>query len=130
MEEQKQNNIRIHVIYCLILAVAVVLGAAGWRLLDNMHSERESKLEREFAKSEARVEAIEKEKAAEKHFSDSVLMQNAAQAAVIKYQKNNPLIIQQKYEKVSHNVAALDNDQSIVFYANRLRQSRDKNSNR
>lgn len=82
-----------------------------------------SELEKDKARAEERIKMYEQSDKEQHRISDSLKANTEALQAVIEYQKKNPQIIREKYEKVRDNIHLLNADQSIGYLTNRLSQA-------
>lgn len=77
-------------------------------------------------RSEERIKEYQKDAKLQEHYTDSVKESNTAMKAVIEYQKDNPKIIEKKYETILNGVLSLPTDDKIRYFARRVSK---KNSN-
>lgn len=71
-------------------------------------------------RSEERIKTLEQNATTQAIITDSLESSVKAKEAVIEYQKKNPKIIIEKYDKVRNNVNVLNADESIRYLSTRL----------
>lgn len=79
-----------------------------------------SQLQEGKVRAEERVKVLEREGTLQHLITDSLTMQVEVIKGVLEYQKENPKIIIQKYDKIRDNVNLLGADESISFLSDRL----------
>lgn len=79
-----------------------------------------TKLKEDKVRAEERVKEYEQIFKAQEKITDSLKIKASSLESIIEYQKKNPAIIIQKYDKAISNINLLDADQSISFLSNRL----------
>lgn len=103
---------KVHVIYIAVILGLLLLGFIG----KNKYTE----LEKEKTRSEERIKFYEQDAKKQKAVTDSLLVNAASLNAVIEYQKKNPKIIVEKYDKIRSNLNLLNTDEQIEYLANAL----------
>lgn len=96
---------------CLILA-----HFAFFKKWDNV------KLNEDKVRSEKIIKAYQENSKMQHHISDSLKTKVKIAEEIIEYQKKNPKIIIEKYDKLRDNVNMLGTDESIRFLSGRLSQ--------
>lgn len=85
-----------------------------------------SQLREDKIRGEERIKQYEVDFKLQRHYTDSVKESNTAMKAVIEYQKENPKIIEKKYETILNGVFNLPVDDKIKFLSGRVSK---KNNN-
>lgn len=71
-------------------------------------------------RAEERIKMLEADKKTQHFISDSLATEIQVTKGIIEYQKANPKLIIEKYDKVRDNIAGLNADSTVLFYADRL----------
>lgn len=79
-----------------------------------------SQLQEDKIRAEERVKILEVEKAGWHSLADSLKTQVAVTEGIVEYQKKNPAIIREKYEKIRSDVNLLTSDSAIGLLSIRL----------
>ena len=79
-----------------------------------------SQLREDKIRSEERIKQYETDFKLQHHYTDSIKQSNTEMKAVIKYQKDNPKIIEHKYETILNGVLNLPVDDKISFLSGRV----------
>ncbi len=82
-----------------------------------------AELEADKIRAEERIKMYEDAKLLQQQFTDSLLQQNNSLQAVLEYQKQNPKIIIEKYDKIRDNISVLNAGESISYLSGRLSQA-------
>ena len=77
-------------------------------------------LQKEKIISEERIKQYQKDAKEQQLLTDSLKSKVMVIEGVLEYQKQNPKIIIEKYDKVRNNINLLNADASILYLSNRL----------
>lgn len=100
-----------------ILLIALCLFLALYSFLK---ADDRDKLREEKARSEERIKQYQKEAKQQASITDSLKTKVSTYEGVIAYQKENPKIIIEKYDKARGKLNLLNTDDQIDFLSNRL----------
>lgn len=76
-------------------------------------------------RAEERIKQYQQESKLQYLISDSISQKNKSLEAIIEYQKKNPKIIIEKYDKIRNNINLLNADESISYLSNQLSKESD-----
>lgn len=79
-----------------------------------------SELEKDKIRSEEAIKEYQKQEKQQAHITDSLKQNASVMEAIIEYQKKNPKLIIEKYDKILNGVSLLNADNSVKFLSDKL----------
>lgn len=107
----KTISLREIILFGLCLFVSYFAFVKKW---DNIE------LEKDKIVAQEKVKQLEKEKVAQHLITDSLKSKVLVTEGIIEFQKQNPQIIIEKYDKIRDNLNLLSADESISYLSDRL----------